>query len=846
VVLGTIGLLTPVLISACTTAEGDSVTHGSWQASQTPTTFGSSDDFNDLPLGGLPERWSAERSGGTVGVAEVPDAIDRSLRVAKDRESGVAAAAGRFAALTGVVRVEARIRVEQDTGESEILRIADPDRKVAARIVIRDGQLVDASGKKLLPILPARWYSLRVMLRTDARRFDLFVDGQKALTNVAFQERPKNITTVAARIGDGQIGTLYLDNVAVQRVPDPSVPYVVLDQFNELAVGSHPLGYKVSGKVGTVGIVPNPSDEDRSLAITKKDAAGDASAIRQFQPQSGLVTVQVNLRADETTGTKVGVYAQSANGKISCALQFRNGWLIYYTGDAAHQLTPAVAGEWYTIRLVLDFSARQFEIFVDGRRFAPDNGGRRVPDRWAFRDHDARDLASLMFSLGNQQTGTVRVDNVIVFTNPTTTPPGTAVDVRRAPYGAAGDGRTDDTAAVQRAIDAVPAGGSVVLSNGTFLTGMIRLKSNMTLWISRDAVLLGTQLDSGYPVFDSASMGTPAFGGSRSCLILSVGASNVSIAGGGTIDGNGEKPEWAVDAAEDNPVVRPTLMFLTKGMNISVRDVHVKNAAAWAIVPAEVKGVVIADVTIDSNLFANRDGIDVVDCEAVLIERVSVWADDDAICFKSFEKAVDGVVVRMATVGRSQRANGVKFGTESFGAFRNVVVEDVLVKHVDKAAIMVTAVDGAVVNNLTFRRVTIDDALRTFFVLLGKRSQAKSSPRWISGLRFEGITTSGQVREPSAVSGQSLGDKTYRVYDVLVSGLRQTVAGGERAVPGDPAEYAGGYPESTFLARNPKSPAYGIYLRHSDGVTIRGATTVTAKPDVRQPVAFSDVLNLTR
>src|SRR4051794_12906085 len=67
-------------------------------------------------------------------------------------------------------------------------------------------------------------------------------------------------------------------------------------------------------------------------------------------------------------------------------------------------------------------------------------------------------------------------------------------------YGAQGDGIARDTAAIQAAIDACAGtGGSVVLKGGTFLSGMIRLKSGMKFRVEAGASLKGTQDDADYP-----------------------------------------------------------------------------------------------------------------------------------------------------------------------------------------------------------------------------------------------------------------------------------------------------------------------------------------------------------
>lgn len=106
-------------------------------------------------------------------------------------------------------------------------------------------------------------------------------------------------------------------------------------------------------------------------------------------------------------------------------------------------------------------------------------------------------------------------------------------------YGAMADGHTRNTAAIQKAIDAceTKGGGIVRLTKGVFLTGPIVLKSHITLEIDRDATLLGSQDKADYPEMQELREDAVQ------PLISATNAENITIRGGGTIDGNG-KPWW--------------------------------------------------------------------------------------------------------------------------------------------------------------------------------------------------------------------------------------------------------------------------------------------------------------
>jgi polygalacturonase len=169
-------------------------------------------------------------------------------------------------------------------------------------------------------------------------------------------------------------------------------------------------------------------------------------------------------------------------------------------------------------------------------------------------------------------------------------------DVRQ--YGAVGDGKTKDTAAIQKAIDTCAGektGGTVQLSAGTFVSGPLLLKSNITLEIGVGAVLLGSPDHGDYP--KKVEFRGPGY----QALLSAVGAKNVTIRGGGTIDGNGSS--WWLEARhqKDAGVLgsensRPRLVVFDHCKHVRIENVTVQNSPMWQIVPYYSDDVVIENV----------------------------------------------------------------------------------------------------------------------------------------------------------------------------------------------------------------------------------------------------------
>ena len=124
-----------------------------------------------------------------------------------------------------------------------------------------------------------------------------------------------------------------------------------------------------------------------------------------------------------------------------------------------------------------------------------------------------------------------------------------AVDVLS--FGAKGDGKTLDTAAIQAAIDkASEQGGEVRFSSGTYLSGTLVLKDNVTLYLERGVVLLASTRLEDYPPTPSHYI-SHINRYTRSSLIYAEKVKNIAITGEGIIDGQGSHPNFRADENDE-------------------------------------------------------------------------------------------------------------------------------------------------------------------------------------------------------------------------------------------------------------------------------------------------------
>ena len=222
------------------------------------------------------------------------------------------------------------------------------------------------------------------------------------------------------------------------------------------------------------------------------------------------------------------------------------------------------------------------------------------------------------------------------------------------------------TEKIQSAIDECSENGkTLVFTEGTYKTGTLFFKDNTKIQLEKGAVISGSTSMDDYP--DTEASFVDAVGQLRGkTLILAHKAENIEVFGEGEINGCGESFD---------DIRRPFLFRIINSKNVKLDGVKLSNSAAWCLHINDSEHVDVKNITINSYVNENNDGIDIDASKYVNIENCDIVSGDDAICLKTTTlNSCEHISVKNCRVKTGW--GGIKIGTESVGDIAHVRIEN--------------------------------------------------------------------------------------------------------------------------------------------------------------------------
>lgn len=283
-------------------------------------------------------------------------------------------------------------------------------------------------------------------------------------------------------------------------------------------------------------------------------------------------------------------------------------------------------------------------------------------------------------------------------------------------FGAKGDSLTLNTTFIQRAIDkaASDGGGIVYIPKGIYISGTLFLKSNVTLYLEKNAKLLGSPNINDYKEL--------TWGHNKDRqpyhLICALDQHNISIEGHGVIDGNGEFFWQNYEKDDNGEMVTPRwikpkdlkispLIDFVRCQDITIRDVNIKTGGGWNLHIHDCDLVKIQSLNIVNNLYSpNSDGIDITGCHDVIVSDCYIRTCDDAICLKTTPDSRDCRRITVTNCVIETLCVGLKLGcVESFKDMSDVTFSNCIINKSSRA-VGIYVKEDADYRNITISNIT--------------------------------------------------------------------------------------------------------------------------------------------
>jgi polygalacturonase len=423
-------------------------------------------------------------------------------------------------------------------------------------------------------------------------------------------------------------------------------------------------------------------------------------------------------------------------------------------------------------------------------------------------------------------------------------------------FGARGDGKTLDTAALQGAIDACnrDQGGTVLVPAGVFVIGTVELKSNVTLHISAQGTLLGSADGKQYYAADAIPLaGDTTLSDGNVGLLFAVKADNICIEGQGTIDGQGSQfrspSKGVLPPAGISGPHRPYHLLFHQCKNLTVRDIYLLKSAFHSVRIIQSEFVKLEGLHINSRVISNNDGFHFVSSRYVHISNCDVYCQDDACALFGSCK-----FITVTNCSFSTRWSVFRFGG---GEAENITVSNCLIYETYGCPIKMRGGPGMRFENISFSNIVMRDVTGPISIGLGPQRPHPGMPPGegpgiIRNISFSGIHATVVKPVPLRDSEHPSNYNPGEVFSCITlnamdEGILENISfndvhvqfpgGGtaEQAAVRDVPKVAGEYYQMGI------PPAHGLYARNVRGLILSNVRFTLADADLRPALIFDHV-----
>ncbi|WP_127583294.1 glycosyl hydrolase family 28-related protein [Paenibacillus koleovorans] len=336
--------------------------------------------FDDMTTGSSPAGLTAVTTGGTVTVANVPSATNKSVKLTDSSASEGVRVSKNFAPIATTVKLQFNVMLDSTghltyyklwSGSTEAVRI----RTSGTSIEVENN---GGSYTALRSYGANTWYTIKVVANPATDKYDIYINNKLEGSQLGFVNTVSDIDSFSAQSHTSDTGyTSYLDDLTLYA-----------ESFDSTATSSAPPGWTTDTGGGTVQVKAVPSGTNKSIELRDTNSSDIVKAYKTFPSQTGKVTAEFKLMFPATGNSN---YVTLYDGSTEAVrLRTIGSDLQYMYGGSETTLQSYSPNTWYTIKLVANPATDKCDVYIDGVLVGSQLNFRNAAsgiDRLDFRSH---------------------------------------------------------------------------------------------------------------------------------------------------------------------------------------------------------------------------------------------------------------------------------------------------------------------------------------------------------------------------------------------------------------------------------------------------------------------------